>query len=297
MSDTQKDSEPPIRQVAAVVVNYNAGAALSECVASLEREGAGPIVVVDNGSTDDSLERLAASNPGVQVLLTGRNLGFGGGVNYGARRTTGELLLVCNPDLVLRRGALGAMVARLAQDPSLGLVGPALVTPAGELQPSGRAFPTLRRSTIQAVLGALFPDNAYSRRYRDENRSRAGTGIVDWVTGACLLVRRQAFDTVGGFDDRYFMYVEEVDLCWRLARAGWRTGYESSAQVLHLAGISTAPFPYRMIVAHHLSLWRYARRTARGAERVLLPAVAVGIACRCAAVCLRRATARLGRGR
>lgn len=278
----------PAREVTAVVVNYNAGAALSECVESLEREGVRDIAVVDNGSTDDSLEYLAAKNPSAQVFHTGRNLGFGGGVNYGARRVAGELLLVCNPDLVLQAGALGAMADRLAQDPSLGLVGPALVTPAGELQPSGRVFPTLRRSSVQAVLGALLPKNAYSRRYREANRAHAETGAADWVTGVCFLVRRAAFDAVGGFDDRYFMYVEEVDLCWRLARAGWRTGYESSARVLHIAGVSTAAVPYRMIVAHHLSLWRFARRITTGSERLLLPVVAVGIAGRCAVVCLRR---------
>ena len=98
------------------------------------------------------------------------------------------------------------------------------------------------------------------------------------MTGACFLVRRQAFDAVGGFDDRYFMYVEEVDLCWRLAKAGWRTAYEPSARVLHLAGISTAAVPYRMIAAHHLSLWRFARRTTSGPDRLWLPVVAAGIA-------------------
>ena len=136
-------SESPAHEVAAVVVNYNAGAALSQCVASLQREGVQDVVVVDNGSTDDSLGCLAASNTGVRVLRTGRNLGYGGGVNYGARQVGGELLLGCNPDLVLQPGALGAMADRLAQDQSLGLVGPALVTPAGDLQPSGRTFPTL----------------------------------------------------------------------------------------------------------------------------------------------------------
>jgi N-acetylglucosaminyl-diphospho-decaprenol L-rhamnosyltransferase len=286
-------SESLVDEVAAVVVNYNAGAALSECVASLQREGIRELVVVDNGSTDDSLEGLSEKNPGVRVLHTGRNLGFGGGVNYGAERVVGELLLVCNPDLVLQHGALDAMAERLARDLTLGLVGPALVTPAGDLQPSGRAFPTLGRSSVQAVLGVLSPGNAFSRGYRAANRARAETGIVDWVTGACFLVRRAAFDTVGGFDDRYFMYVEEVDLCWRLARTGWRTGYESSARVLHLAGVSTAAVPYRMIVAHHMSLWRFTRRIAHGHERLLLPVLAVGIFGRCVTVCLRRVVVQL----
>ena len=176
------------------------------------------------------------------------------------------------------------MADRLAKDPSLGLVGPALVTPAGDLADClGGHF---RLSVVRAFmrrLGCWFRSNSYSRRYREVSRSRVGTGIVDWVTGACFLVRREAFAAVGGFDDRYFMYVEEVDLCWRLARAGWRTGYESSARVLHLAGVSTAAVPYRMIVAHHLSLWRFARRTTCGFQRILLPVVAAGIAGRCVA--------------
>lgn len=288
------DGKPSGHEVSAVVVNYNAGEALSQCVASLEREGVQEVVVVDNGSTDDSLERLTSSSPDVRVQPTGRNLGYGGGANYGASQTTGELLLVCNPDLVLQAGALGAMVARLASDKSLGLVGPALISSSGTLHPSGRDFPTLRRSSFQAAVGVLFPENAHSRRYREANRARAATGIVDWVTGTCFLVRRQAFDAVGGFDDRYFMYVEEVDLCWRLAKAGWRTAYEPSARVLHLAGISTAAVPYRMIAAHHLSLWRFARRTTSGPDRLWLPVVAAGIAGRWGFVSFRRFASELG---
>ena len=283
--------ELPTHELAAVVVNYNAGSALSECVASLERAGVKSIVVVDNGSTDGSLEGIGASHSQVRVLRTGRNLGYGGGVNYGVEQTTEAFLLVCNPDLVLQPGSLDAMADRLAKDPSLGLVGPALVSSAGSEQTSGRSFPTIRRSSVQAALGVLLPNNSHSRRYREANRARAETGIVDWVTGACFLVRREAFEAVRGFDGRYFMYVEEVDLCWRLAKAGWRTGYESSARVMHLAGVSTAAVPYQMIVAHHLSLWRFTRRTTRGAERLLLPVVALGIACRCVALCLLRVIA------
>ena len=181
------------------------------------------------------------------------------------------------------------MVDRLDRDQSLGLVGPALVTTDGGLHPSGRAFPTLGRSSLQAMLGVLVPQNPYSERYRAANRARAVAGTVDWVTGACMLIRRVAFNAVGGFDERYFMYVEEVDLCWRLARAGWQTGYEQSARVMHLGGVSTAAVPYRMIASHHLSLWRFARRTASGWQRVLLPLVALGTAGRFTVACLRRA--------
>ena len=282
-------SEPQAPDVAAVVVNYNAGSVLAECVASLLGAGIENLVVVDNGSTDDSLGELVARLSHVRVVHTGLNLGYGGGVNRGAGEVGGELILVCNPDLVVQPGAVTAMADRLQKDQSLGLVGPALIARDGTLHPSGRAFPSFGRSGLQAALGVLAPHNAYSRAYREANRARAATGVVDWVTGACFLVRREAFDAVGGFDPRYFMYVEEVDLCWRLAKAGWLTGYEQAAHVLHVGGVSTAAVPYRMILAHHRSLWRFARRTASGRDRLWLPLVAVGVAARCGLVCLRRA--------
>ena len=270
----------------AVVVNYNAGEALIECVASLRREGIARVVVVDNGSVDGSTERLAVADPQVQIVAPGRNVGFGAGANYGVSRTAGATILVCNPDVVLGPGSLRALRQRIATDPSLGLVGPRLVAPDGSERPSGRRFPSLRRSSGQAVLGLVAPGSRASRRYRAASRAGAASGIVDWVTGACLLVRRDAFESVGGFDEGYFMYVEEVDLCMRLARAGWRTGIERGAVVLHLAGVSTAARPYRMVVAHHLSLWRFACRWTTGPDRLLLvlagPATVLRLVVACA---------------
>ncbi|MHB1782481.1 MAG: glycosyltransferase family 2 protein [Acidimicrobiales bacterium] len=281
--------------IQAIVVNYNAGQALLDCVASLWSEGVDRLLVVDNGSTDGSIAQLASEDRDVQIVSSGRNVGFGGGVNYGAGRSAGELLLVCNPDIVLRPGALGALTRRIEADPSLGLVGPALVAPDGSERTSGRAFPTLRRSGLHALVGLAAPGSARSTRYRAASRAGAATGIVDWVTGACLLVRREAFDAVGGFDERYFMYVEEVDLCWRLARAGWRTGYEAGAVVVHLAGVSTAAHPYRMVTAHHVSLWRFAWRTAKGADRMLLPFAAPAIVVRWALAALKELVCRSAR--
>ena len=166
-------SEPQAPDIAAVVVNYNAGSVLAECVASLLGAGIENLVVVDNGSTDDSLGELAARLSHVRVVHTGRNLGYGGGVNRGAGEVGGQLILVCNPDLVVQPGAVTAMADRLQKDQSLGLVGPALIARDGTLHPSGRAFPSFGRSGLQAALGVLAPHNAYSRAYREANRARA----------------------------------------------------------------------------------------------------------------------------
>jgi N-acetylglucosaminyl-diphospho-decaprenol L-rhamnosyltransferase len=110
------------------------------------------------------------------------------------------------------------------------------------------------------------------------------------------MTRRLAFDSVGGFDESYFMYVEDVDLCWRLGRAGWRTRFEPAAEVVHFQGVSTSRRPYRMLVAHHRSLWRFARRSSSGRDRALLPLVAAGLVARCALACaLHRRASRSAR--
>ncbi len=107
--------------------------------------------------------------------------------------------------------------------------------------------------------------------------------MVDWVSGACFLARRAAFEQVGGFDEAYFMYAEDVDLCWRLGRSGWQVAYVTGAEVTHLQGVSTDRHPYRMIAEHHRSLLRFAARSTRGWRRPLLPLVALGIGVRAGA--------------
>jgi N-acetylglucosaminyl-diphospho-decaprenol L-rhamnosyltransferase len=103
---------------------------------------------------------------------------------------------------------------------------------------------------------------------------------VDWVSGAFFLVRRRTWEEVAGFDPQYFMYLEDVDLCWRARRAGWRVGYEPGGEVVHVQGVSAAQHPYRMQVAHHRSMWRFARQTSSGVRRLALPVVAAGLVLR-----------------
>ena len=110
------------------------------------------------------------------------------------------------------------------------------------------------------------------------------------MSGACFAVRRSAFEQVGGFDEAYFMYAEDVDLCWRLGRQGWRIGYVTRAEVVHLQGVSTDRMPYRMIAEHHRSLFRFAVRSNRGWRRALLPLVALGLGVRATLACLARAS-------
>jgi N-acetylglucosaminyl-diphospho-decaprenol L-rhamnosyltransferase len=279
----------PADLVAAVVVNRDASDALLGCVASLWAAGAGEVVVVDNASSDGSLERLVAVDSRVVVVPTGRNLGYGRAVNVGAERTSSPYLLVTNPDVVVAEDALRRLAAVLDGEPDAAVAGPCLANTDGSRYPSARAFPSLPVAAGHALVGFLAPDNRWSRRYKMEGALEAASSAqdVDWVSGACFLVRRTAFASVGGFDEGYFMYAEDVDLCWRLGRAGWRVVYVPDATVVHEQGLSTSRYPVRMLLAHHRSTWRFARRSASRSERPLLPLVAVALALRLVAALLR----------
>jgi N-acetylglucosaminyl-diphospho-decaprenol L-rhamnosyltransferase len=279
--------------VAAVVVNHNAGEHLVACVRSLREEGVEELVVVDNASSDGSLEALLEVDPAVDALRTGANLGYGAGANRGLLATSAELVAIANPDVVVRPGALATLAAVLLDDETVAIAGPRLENPDGTRYPSARAFPSLLDSAGHGFLGLVAPRNRFSRRYRRPDLEPEGPVRVDWVSGAFLLARRFALGALGGFDEAYFMYAEDADLCWRAWRAGYSVVYEPRAVVTHVQGVSAGRHPYRMIVAHHRSLLRFAARTSRGRRRALLPAVAAGLALRAGLASAQHALSRV----
>jgi len=276
----------------AVVVNHNAGASLVDCVESLRRAGIDHVVVVDNASSDGSLEALAAADSAVVLIPTGANLGYGSAVNRGMAALDDAVVLVCNPDLLVEPDAPRRLAEAVCADPSLAVAGPLVANPDGTRYPSARAFPSPAVAALHAMLGLCWPGNPWSRRYRMEDRADAER-YIDWVSGACFVVRRAAFASIGGFDEGYFMYVEDLDLCWRLGRAGWKVRYLPAARVTHLQGTSTRRHPYQMAFAHHRSAWRFSRRSTRGASRLLLPLMALVLAGRFVVVVAQLVVAQL----
>jgi N-acetylglucosaminyl-diphospho-decaprenol L-rhamnosyltransferase len=268
--------------VSAVVVNYNAGEHLLRCLRSLRAEGVDDVVVADNASVDGSQAAVVAADPSVHYHQTGANLGYGSGANRGAARTdpSTEYLLCMNPDAWLQPGAVKAMVAVLEARPEVGIVGPLIEEADGGIYPSVRTFPSLGDAIGHAFLGMVWGDNPWTRRYRMLDWDHERPGDVDWVSGSCFLVRRTTWEQLQGFDEGYFMYAEDVDLCWRARRAGWEVAFEPAARVVHAQGVSTARHPYRMIAEHHRALFRFAARTSRGWERLLLPLMGAGLAVR-----------------
>jgi N-acetylglucosaminyl-diphospho-decaprenol L-rhamnosyltransferase len=282
---------------AAVIVDYDSGPYLAECVRSLEKEGVAELIVVENGDADAARATLRAHGlTGAPLLATGRNVGYGAGANRGlATIARGRYVLVCNPDLVVHPGAVDTLASALAAHPTWAIVGPRILTPEGVAYPSARLFPAPWIAAGHALLGPLFPDNPFTRRYRwPDLQDRASE--VDWVSGACFLARRSALEEVGGFDEGYFMFAEDMDLCWRVDRAGWRVGFEPAALVTHQQGVSRRTHPYKMALAHHRGALRFASRTTPGPRRVLLPLAALGLGTRLlaswASIALRRARTR-----
>jgi len=275
--------------VAAVVVSYNSRRCLEGCLRSLGAAGVERVIVVDNGSTDGS--RAVAVAAGADWLESGANLGYGRAANLGARSmVVPEMpyLLIGNADIEFRPETVQTLVAALDADPGLGAVGPRICNVDGSLYPSARTFPDLLDAMGHGLLGLVAPRNRFTRRYRLLDWDHAEAARVDWISGACFLARRTAWDDIGGFDPSYFMYMEDVDLCWRFGQAGWGVGYEPGAEVVHVQGVSTDLHPYRMLIAHHRSMWRFAWRRTTGARRVALPIVFVGLGARLIVAMVRR---------
>ena len=225
--------------VDAVVVSYRSADTLRGCLEPLAAMPGVAVHVVDNDSPDDSYA-LAANVPGVDAVQSGRNGGFGFGCNLGAARGSAPLLLFLNPDARMDRAALDALVGALRDDPRAALVGPRLLEEDGTLAWSLRRFPRLRSTFGKALfMHRLFPLAPWTDELIRDPRAYERPSSQEWVSGACMLVRRDAFEAIGGFDEGLFLYCEDTDLCARLWAAGWMVRFEPAAVVHHVGGASS----------------------------------------------------------
>lgn len=262
--------------IAAVVVTHETRAEVLACVASLRAAGVREITVVDCGSQDGTCLALRRDQPDVTVIATD-NLGYGQAANLGTERTSAPYVLLLNADTTVV-GGLGSLVTELDEQRDVAVVGPRVRYPDGSHQASARRLPSTMDAIGHGVLGQWLPGNPFSRRYRMLDLDPELTRDVDWLSGCALLIRRRAFEEVGGFDPAYFMYVEDVDLGWRLRRAGWRLRYQPAAEVSHVVGAATSRRRVRMVVEHARSLDRfYGRMHPHGIGRLLRPLVRVGL--------------------
>ena len=225
--------------VSVVIVSYNVAdlllTAIDSALTDMARAGvAGEVIVVDNASEDNSAAMVRASYPNVRLIENAANVGFGRAANQGMLAAKGELVVVLNPDASVQPGFFAAVRDYLAQEPRVGLVGPHVRQPDASTQSTCRRSYTLATAFLESTpFQWWFGETPALQRFYCRDLDETQAAKVDWVVGACLIVRREAMQAVGGFDPRFFMYFEETDWCRRIREAGWDVGYFPGAHVLH----------------------------------------------------------------
>jgi N-acetylglucosaminyl-diphospho-decaprenol L-rhamnosyltransferase len=270
-------------ELAVVVVNHNAGDYLGRCLDSVLGAAGGislDVVVVDNASRDDSV-RSVGSRPGVRLIENRANLGFAAGANVGIRATDAPFVLLLNPDAEILSGTLASLVKVARDRPDAGAIGALVRNPDRTLQPSARRVPRTFEALMHAFLGPLAPGNPWTRTYTMADWDRTTEREVEWISGSAMLLRREALHDVGVFDEGYYMYVEDVDLCTRLREEGWGVVFSPELEVVHEIGVSARGQSRRMAREHSRSIYRYfAKHRAAGAAAMLKPFVRAALALR-----------------
>lgn len=223
-----------------IVLNWNTRQMLVDCLSSVQTAVANlacEVVVVDNGSTDGSQTMLLRHFPDVHLIQNDENVGFARANNQAMTASQGRYMLLFNSDAIATPGAIQSLLDLARTQPRAGIVGAQLVNRDGSFQASHTSFPTLWQEFLMLTgLGRLFYGQWYPSHSPEEEK---GPQTVDYVEGACLLVRREAFEDVGGLDESYFMYAEEVDWCHTMRERGWQVWYQPEAKVIHLGGGSS----------------------------------------------------------
>jgi len=292
--------EKPVLSI--VIVSWNVREDLRECLQSLLREegsrlesGEIEIIVVDNASTDETAEMVEYEFPQVKLLVNPQNFGYTKANNIGIKHSRSKYIFLLNPDTVVHQGALQALIECAESHPEAGIIGAKLLNSDGSVQRSARSFPDIGAGLFRnTFLGRLFPNNPFVRRYLLTDFSYDEVREVDWVSGAAMLVRRDLIEQIGGLDERFWAYCEDVDLCWRAWQAGYKVLFCPNALITHKVGRSSDQRLVPSLIQHHKSMWLFYLKNYRHRyPLVLFPLIGSGILIRLAGALLKVASHRL----
>jgi GT2 family glycosyltransferase len=283
-------------RVSILIVNFRAYGELLSCLASIRRvvPAGTPVVIVDHESMPSLADGLRHALPSLEIIERRDNPGFAAGVNRAVRASTSPYFLLLNPDCTLDGDVTTALAAWMDANPRVGACGALVRESDGAIQPSARRFPDVTTGFAgrTAWLTRVWPGNPLSERNLRMPSDGRQPMLVDWVSGACMMVRRAAFDEVGGMDEGFFLYWEDADFCRRLRDRGWTTAYHPEISVTHLTSRSSARAPVRSLIAFHAGAFRY--HVKHGgvfgwfASPFVAIALAMRLAFRLAATVLRR---------
>jgi len=245
-----------------IVVNYHSSAPLKNCLESVYRtlqKISFEVIIVDNSQSDPGMASLKQSYPQIQVIQNATNVGFAKANNQAALSAQGETLLFLNPDTILADQAIEKMVAHLESNPGIGALGPKVLNTDGSLQYSCRRFPTLMTGFFNrySLLSRWFPNNPYTVRYLMKDFSHDEKREVDWLSGCCLMVPRAVFEKVEGFDEHYFLFNEDIDLCRAIGKNGFKVMYFPLAEITHHVSTSNSKVPVEIIIKRHRGMRHY----------------------------------------
>jgi len=225
-------------QISVIIVNFNAGDSLRQLLKSLQAFDNGYILeifIVDNNSTDNSVARLRKEFSFINIIQNAENVGFAKANNQGVKQASSEKVLLINPDAEIKESTLRYLAECLEKNSTIGIAGPKILKSDGTIQKEcARSFPGL----VTLFLGSYPLINKFSDCFLKKHDYKS-SGKVACVSGACMMVRKKIFNEIGGFDERFFMYGEDMDLCYRVVKGGYKVWYVSEAEVMHLGGVST----------------------------------------------------------
>jgi len=252
-------------EMAVCIVNYNTCEDLKTCVETILLDSPSEIVVVDNASSDGSAEMVKAAFPRVLLIANDSNVGYGAAANQGIRSCASKYVLLLNSDTRILHGSLRAISEYLDLNSQVAIVGPRLINVDGTLQPSCHPFPSAFTAVLEYTpLGELIRYIPVLRNYYLPAWPHTSARVVPWLKGAALGIRRGAFEALGGFDGSFFMYFEEVDLCYRLTAAGWQIHFAPITTVAHIGEASTSQCREKMDVQLFESNLLFGRRHYSG---------------------------------
>ena len=246
--------------VSIIIVNWNTCELLQHCLQSLDsatQDLSCQVIVVDNASTDGSAQMVKEQFPWVVLVENLNNVGFGRANNQALQMAESEFLLILNPDTILQAGVVQAMVLYLNQHPAVGAIGPRILNLDGSLQVSISPMPSIFREAWRLFhMDWLYPYSRYSKA-----RLAAQEAFeVDVLKGACILLRKEIIGGIGLFDEQFFMYSEEVDLCWRIQKAGWQLHWLPSVSVIHYGSQSTKQIADQMFLELYRNKIKFFRK-------------------------------------
>jgi GT2 family glycosyltransferase len=268
-----------------VIVNHNSTDDLILCLQSIY-ESLGDIsikVFIQDNASDDNVDRLRSRFPQAIVSKNRENIGFARAINKGLTQSTAPYVVLINPDTVVRKGCFEEILTYMEKITDIGVVGPKILNTDGTTQGSARAFPTPFTGLFgrNTVLTKWFPNNPITRANMFTSRSHGkGPMDVDWVSGACMVVKRRAIEEVGLLDTRFFLYWEDADWCRRMWQKGWKVVYHPIPTVVHSVGTSSSTKPIRSLIEFHKSCYKLFDKYNRTPFKFINPLVAAALALR-----------------